>query len=96
MLKASEPFDDGGDGMPKITEIVRESRRGGCPAVHDVEGDLTLATGETISDGMVLVQGYRVNDADTVAQIRFDPGEDVLAVQESLILRAADEIRARR
>ncbi len=82
--------------MPKITEIVRESRRGGCPAVHDVEGDITLATGETVSDGMVLVQGYRLNDPDAVAQIGFDPGEDVLAVQESLVLRAADEIRSRR
>jgi hypothetical protein len=28
-------------------------------------------------------------------QIRFDPGENVLAVQESLILAYADEIRAR-
>ncbi|WP_239341136.1 hypothetical protein [Frankia sp. CiP3] len=82
--------------MPKITETVRESRRGGCPAVHDVEGDITLATGETVSDGMVLVQGYRLNDPDAVAQIGFDPGEDVLAVQESLVLRAADEIRSRR
>jgi hypothetical protein len=79
----------------KITELVRDSRNGGCPAVHTAEGDLQLARGETVSAGMALVQGYTLDDADAVAQINFDLGESVLAVPESLILKAADEIRAR-
>jgi hypothetical protein len=45
---------------------------------------------------MVLLQGYELDDPATVAQIRFDPGEGVLAVQESLILAYADKIRAGR
>jgi outer membrane translocation and assembly module TamA len=84
-----------GNSMVKITEIVRDSRNGNCPAVHEVEGDLKIATGETIPSGMLLVQGYRVEDSNAKAQIQFGAGEDVLAVQESLILRAADAIRAR-
>ncbi|MGQ0773686.1 MAG: hypothetical protein ACT4NY_04570 [Pseudonocardiales bacterium] len=82
--------------MVKITEIVRESRNGGCPAAHGVDGDLRLARGETVSSGMALMQGYLLDDPDAVAQISFDYGEGVLAVPESLILKAADEIRARR
>jgi hypothetical protein len=84
--------------MVKITEMVRDSRNGGCPAVHAVhavDGDLRLAQGETVSVGMALVQGYQLDDPDAVAQINFDLGEGVLAVPESLILNAAEEIRAR-
>lgn len=81
--------------MIKVTEVVRDSRNGNCPAVHAVDGDLRLAYGETVSSGMALVQGYHLEDPDAVAQIGFDPGEGVLAVPESLILKAADEIRAR-
>lgn len=81
--------------MAKVTEIARESRNGGCPAVHVLDGDIHLAQGETVSSGMVLVQGYRLDDPATTSQIAFDLGEDVLAVQESLILRAADVIRSR-
>lgn len=60
--------------MVKITELVRDSRNGGCPAVHGVDGDLRLASGERVSAGMAIVQGYeravrrrdagRVRDAD--------------------------------
>lgn len=82
--------------MAKVTEVIRESRNGGCPAVHHVDGEITLATGETVPSGMVLLQGYELDDPDTVAQIRFDAGENVLAVQESLILAYADKIRAGR
>ena len=81
--------------MAKLREVVRSSRNGGCPAIHAVDGDIKLATGETISSGMVLMQGYELDDPDTVAHIRFDLGENVLAVQESMILAYADEIRAR-
>lgn len=81
--------------MVKITEMVRDSRNGGCPAVHAVDGDLRLAQGETVSAGMALVQGYQLDDTDAVDQITFDLGEGVLAVPVSLILKAADEIRAR-
>jgi hypothetical protein len=45
---------------------------------------------------MVLLQGYELDDPATAAQIRFDPGENVLAMQESLILAYADKIRAGR
>jgi hypothetical protein len=48
------------------------------------------------TSGMVLLQGYVLDDPATVAQIRFDPGEGVLAVQEPLILAHADKIRAGR
>jgi hypothetical protein len=82
--------------MAKVTKIIEESRNGGCPAVHHVDGDIRLATGETIPSGMVLLQGYELDDPDTVAQITFDLGEGVLAVQESLILAYADKIRAGR
>ena len=82
--------------MAKVTEIVRDSRNGGCPAVHAVTGELRLAEGETVREGMVLVQAYELDDPETVAQITFDPGEGVLAAPESLILKAADEIRARK
>lgn len=34
MLKISERSDRGGGDMVKITELVRDSRNGGCPAVH--------------------------------------------------------------
>ena len=78
--------------MAKITEIVRDSRNGNCPAVHAIDGDVR---GETVSAGISLVQGYLLDDPDAVAQISFDPGEGVLAVPESLILKAAEEIRAR-
>lgn len=81
--------------MVKITELVRDSRSGSCPAVHRVDGDLRLARGETVAAGMALVRGYELDDLDAVIQINFDPGEGVLAVPESLILKAADEIRAR-
>lgn len=81
--------------MVKVTELVRDSRNGGCPAVHVVDGDLHLAQGETVSAGLALLQGYELDDPDAVAQINFDPGEGVLAVPESLILKAADAIRAR-
>jgi hypothetical protein len=81
--------------MAKLTTVVEQSRNGGCPAIHDVDGDIRLASGETISSGMVLLQGYELDDPDTVAQITFDPGEGVLAVQESLLLAYADKIRAR-
>ena len=81
--------------MVKITELVRDSRSGSCPAVHAVDGDLRLARGETVAAGMALVQGYELDDLDAVIQINFDLGEAVLAVPESLILKAADEIRAR-
>ncbi len=81
--------------MVKITELVRDSRSGSCPAVHAVDGDLRLARGETVPAGMALVQGYELDDLDAVIQINFDLGEGVLAVPESLILKAADEIRAR-
>lgn len=81
--------------MIKITELVRDSRNGGCPAVHSVDGDLRLARGETVPAGMALVQGYELDDIDAITQIDFDPGEGVLAVSKSLILKAADEIRAR-
>jgi hypothetical protein len=81
--------------MIKVTEVVRDSRNGNCPAVHAVDGDLRLAYGETVSSGMALIQGYRLEDPDAVAQIGFDAGEGILAVPESLILKAADEIRAR-
>ena len=64
-------------------------------AVHAVDGDLRLARGETVAAGMALVQGYELDDLDAVIQINFDLGEGVLAVPESLILKAADEIRAR-
>lgn len=79
--------------MAKVTEIIRESRNGGCPAVHHVDGEIKLATGETIPSGMVLLQGYELDDPGTVGQIRFDAGENVLAVQQSLILAYADKIR---
>ena len=81
--------------MIKITELVRDSRNGGCPAVHGIEGKLRLAQGETVSAGIALVQGYELDDSDAIAQINFDLGEGVLAVPESLILKAADAIRAR-
>ena len=81
--------------MVNITELVRDSRSGSCPAVHRVDGDLRLARGETVPAGMALVQGYELDDLDAVIQINFDLGEGVLAVPESLILKAADEIRAR-
>jgi hypothetical protein len=81
--------------MVKITKLAQDSRNGGCPAVHVADGDLRLGHGETVSAGMVLVQGYELDDPDAVAQIDFDPGEGVLAVPESLILKAADAIRAR-
>ncbi len=81
--------------MAKLTTVVEDSRNGGCPAIHAVDGDIKLTTGETISSGMVLLQGYELDDPDTVAQITFDPGENVLAVQESLILAYADRIQAR-
>ncbi len=81
--------------MVKITGLVRDSRSGSCPAVHAVDGDLRLARGETVPAGMALVQGYELDDLDAVIQINFDLGEGVLAVPESLILKAADEIRAR-
>lgn len=80
--------------MIKITELVRDSRNGDCPAVHTVDGDLRLAQGETVSAGMALVQGYELDDPAAVAQINFGLREGVLAVPESLILRAADAIRA--
>ncbi len=82
--------------MAKVTKVIEESRNGGCPAVHHVDGEIRLATGETVPSGMVLLQGYELDDPDAVAQIRFDPGEGVLAVQESLILAYADKIRAGR
>ncbi|MGH3870468.1 MAG: hypothetical protein ACRDSR_02970 [Pseudonocardiaceae bacterium] len=81
--------------LVKITEIVRDSRNGDCPAIHAVNGDLRLAQGETTSAGMAVVQGYLLDDPGAVAQINFGLGEGVLAVPESLILKAADEIRAR-
>ena len=81
--------------MIEVTELVRDSRSGSCPAVHSVDGDLRLARGETVSTGMALVQGYELDDLAAITQINFDPGEGVLAVPESLILKAADEIRAR-
>lgn len=81
--------------MIKITELVRDSRNGDCPAVHGVDGELRLAVGETISAGMAIVQGYELDDPDAVAQINFSLGEGALAVPESLILKAADAIRAR-
>ena len=46
--------------MVKITELVRDSRSGSCPAVHAVDGDLRLARGETVAAGMALVQGYEL------------------------------------
>jgi hypothetical protein len=79
--------------MAKVTKIIEESRNGGCPAVHHVDGEIRLATGETIPSGMVLMQGYELDDPGTVAQLRFDAGENVLAVQQSLILAYADKIR---
>lgn len=82
--------------MVKITELVRDSRNGGCPAVHEADGDLRLASGERVSAGMAIVQGYELEDPDAVDQIKFDFGEGALAVPESLILKAADAIRARR
>lgn len=82
--------------MVKITELVRDSRNGDCPAVHSVEGDLRLARGETVSAGMAIVQGYELDDPEAVVQISFTFGEGALAIPESLILKAADEIRARR
>jgi hypothetical protein len=82
--------------MAKVTKVIEESRNGGCPAIHNVNGEIKLATGETIPSGMVLLQGYELDDPATVAQIRFDAGENVLAVQESLILAYAEKIRAGR
>jgi hypothetical protein len=85
--------------MARVTLIVQQSRNGGCPAGHDVDGSLKLANGEIVNtedERMVLIQGYELDDPDTVAQIDFDPGENALAVQESLILNLADQIRARR
>jgi hypothetical protein len=82
--------------MAKVTKVIEESRNGGCPAIHNVDGEIKLATGETIPSGMVLLQGYELDDPATVAQIRFDAGENVLAVQESLILAYAEKIRAGR
>lgn len=81
--------------MVKITELVRDSRNGGCPAVHAVDGDLRLGQGGTVSAGLAIVQGYELDDPDAAAQITFDLGEGALAVPESLILKAADAIRAR-
>jgi hypothetical protein len=82
--------------MAKVTEIMRESRNNGCPAVHEVDGSLKLATGEVVPEGMVLLQAYMVDDPDAVAQIQLDPGEGILAATESYVLKAADAIRARR
>jgi hypothetical protein len=82
--------------MAKVTKVIEESRNGGCPAIHHVDGEIRLATGETVPSGMVLLQGYELDDPATVTQIRFDAGENVLAVQESLILAYADKIRAGR
>jgi hypothetical protein len=82
--------------MAKVTEVIKESRNGGCPAIHHVDGEIRLATGETVPSGMVLRQGYELDDPATAAQIRFDSGENVLAVQQSLILAYADKIRADR
>ncbi len=82
--------------MAKLTKAVEDSRNGGCPAIHDVDGEIKLATGETVPSGMVLLQGYELDDPAMVAQITFDPGENVLAVQKSLILAYADKIRAER
>jgi uncharacterized protein (DUF342 family) len=82
--------------MAKVTKVIEESRNGGCPAIHHVDGEIKLATGETVPSGMVLLQGYELDDPATAAQIRFDPGENVLAMQESLILAYADKIRAGR
>lgn len=82
--------------MVKISEMVRDSRNGDCPAVHAVDGDLRLALGETVSAGMVLMQAYLLDDPDAVDQINFGLGEGVLAVPESLILKAAEKILARR
>lgn len=80
--------------MVKITEVVRESIQGKCPAVHAVEGEVRLAGGRTVAASLVLMQGYLLDDPDALAQINFDPGEGVLAVPESLIVKAADKIRA--
>jgi hypothetical protein len=81
--------------MVKVTELIRESRNGDCPAVHTVEGVLRFARGEDVPAGMALMQGYLLDDPDAVAQISFGHGEGVLAIPESLILKAADAIRAR-
>jgi hypothetical protein len=99
-LQGAEYCGRGGGSMARITLIVRHSRNGGCPAAHAVDGPLKLATGEVVNDAqderMVLIQGYELDDSGALAQFHLDPGENALAVQESLILSAADEIRARR
>jgi hypothetical protein len=82
--------------MAKITEIARDSRNGGCPAVLDVDGDVRLVDDLTIPDEVTLVVGYGVADPDVVSQVTLDRGETVIAVPASLILTAADQIRARR
>lgn len=84
--------------MAKITEIVRTSRSGSCPAGHDIAGEVSLKTGETLapdlSATMVGIQGYGLANPDDIRQIALDPGEDVVVVPKELILQLADHIRA--
>jgi hypothetical protein len=82
--------------MIKVTEMVRTSRNGGCPAGHSFEGDLLLATGEVVSgSGMKIVQGYRPDDPAAAEQVDLDAGEGMVVVPDQLILELADKIRAR-
>jgi hypothetical protein len=84
--------------MVKVTEMVRSSRNGGCPAGHSFEGDLQLATGEVVNGGdggMKILQGYYLADPDAAGQISLDQGEGIVVVPDQLILEMADRIRAK-